>query len=63
MSFTYVPGTGSTIGSLGASFDESNISFISSEILSFPTASMNLSKNSYAISESISFNISNINLD
>ena len=42
----YGPGVGSATGALGASFAEFNISLTSFDKLSFPTSSINLSKNS-----------------
>ena len=59
----YVPGAGSATGVLGDSIAESSILFISSDIFSFPTVFINLSKNSYAMSASISFNISSISFN
>ena len=53
----YLPCTGETFRLLGTSLDSLIKLLIYSDVLPFPTSSINLSKNSYAASESIGINI------
>ena len=53
----YLPSAGETFNSLGNSLDSLIKLLIYSDVLPSPTSSINLSKNSYATSESIGINM------